>query len=1303
MLEKAIGRVRAVLEGDLQAVLEARFGIHPGGRVEDEGRLRVSATERVARQELLGVVEHLRATGLTEQEAASRLLREAVFTTLNRLVAVRVAEAVGLLPESLARGKDSRGYREVLEVFPLLARDASAGYWTYLRFCADELAHDAPVLFDPRNPLLALEPSPKALDELIAVFSDGVLSEVWDDPEAFGWTYQYFVSAEERRAARKEAAPRDSRELAIRNQWFTPRYVVDFLVHNTLGRRLLEADPGSPLRNDLHMLVDPPAERGGTVDLEGVRVLDPAVGSGHFLLGCYDLLERAWEERGVGPAEAAPRILPCLWGIDIDPRCVQVAAAALVLRARRRAKDRDLPRPHVYTARALPQDPAVWVRALAGVEGGLRGLADRMAAALGDAPVLGSLLKVEQVLKGEIERYAPEAAAGEGEMFEATARDAFERMEARLLGALRTVAAEVSSGAAERLLAAEATDAIGFVEAMRGRYDAVLMNPPFGDPIPETKEYLLDRYTRIHAKQYNILGPFVERGIELLREGGYLGAITSRAGFFLVSFERWRKEVILRHRLVALADLGYGVMEGAMVEAAAYVVGAEPRHRGEPAVFLRLLKDTDRAAALPEAVRVAREGKADGRVYRVAPEELEEIPGAPLAYWVPPSIRRLFTDLPPLEGNGADVRVGLQTSDDFRFVRAFWEVDPRRIARSREESFQGKRWVPFAKGGEYSPYYADIHLVVDWEEDGRRIREFIAEQYPYLEGNVEWVVKNTQYYFRPGLTWPTRTNSGFGIRALPAGSIFAHKGSAAIANDPRFQAVAVEVLASRTYQVLIDGLLAAGEETSSGSPSRSYEVGLVQKLPWPAPKLEGKPADELSARAAELIAIRASFDEADETTRRFICPSVLRHDGATLQARIRAALDAYGTSVVRGIDFAYEAERILHEALGLDADAERYLDEEYGPHPGAYPKDPLATEEEAEFARLYQMPIDKVIDEVVRERGGARIIATKSYFLDRRLEVQAHVFRRHPEVLVETRKRVGILPPEEPRRSAEGVVSYLVGCAFGRFDVRIGRDPSLAPPQPDPFEPVPLCSPGMLVGPDGLPAKEAPPGYPLELPPDRILVDEEGHPWDIVRRVRLAAEVLFDDPDAMLEECERVLGRDLREYLRRDFFKAHLGRYSKSRRKAPIYWHLSVPSRNWGIWVYAPALSREMLFAIVREARRKETALTEAVERFRRDHARAEGREKRSLAAKLEADEAVLQEVAAFRGSAEQVAGLGWEPDLDDGMILCAAPLADLLRAWKAPGRADSKNPGDPEQARKLLKQGRFPWAAVSRFAGRLG
>ena len=246
-----------------------------------------------ARAELVGVVEYLRGEGLGLVEAVERMLREAVFTTVNRLLAVRVAEAIGVLPPSLAEGRASLGFVEAVEVFPLLRDvDGSGGYWSYLQVCGDELSHAVQRLFDRRHPLSVLEPSSETIDRAVELLSDSDVVGVWGEAEALGWSYQFFNTQEERVAARDKS---DSYSIAVQTQFFTPSYVVDFLVENTLGRRLRES--GSEL--ELPLLLGEVDEGAPPLDLNDVSVLDPAVGSGHFLLGAYDLLERS-EERRVG-------------------------------------------------------------------------------------------------------------------------------------------------------------------------------------------------------------------------------------------------------------------------------------------------------------------------------------------------------------------------------------------------------------------------------------------------------------------------------------------------------------------------------------------------------------------------------------------------------------------------------------------------------------------------------------------------------------------------------------------------------------------------------------------------------------------------------------------------------------------------------------------------------------------------------------------------------------------------------------------------------------------------------------------
>ena len=225
-----------------------------------------------------------------------------------------------------------------------------------------------------------------------------------------------------------------------------------------------------------------------------MKCLDPACGSGHFLLGCYDILERAWELAGIAPSESAPKIVASLWGVDIDARCAQVASAAIVLRARRHCRDLPLPRPNIVTARGLPGGSAELPPDLQ-LTAAQRNLIDRVSEVLADAPLLGVLLKAEKVLDREIRHGVFGGQLGTLPLND----EAAAATEHELLDHLQAIADQASSSVIERLLAAEADDAIRLIDVVRQRYDVVLMNPPFGAPgagdqaLPECRVYLAAR------------------------------------------------------------------------------------------------------------------------------------------------------------------------------------------------------------------------------------------------------------------------------------------------------------------------------------------------------------------------------------------------------------------------------------------------------------------------------------------------------------------------------------------------------------------------------------------------------------------------------------------------------------------------------------------------------------------------------------------------------------------------------------------------------------------------------------------
>lgn len=761
MLAGTVERCRRKLIEDIGGQLQGVFGIRPDGtalKLDSLAHLTPDQLETSrSLRELLG--HYTAAASGNEKErrqaAYERIVMEISFTVLNRLVALRLCEERGLVLECVRKGTASDGFL----LFERLSEGALGDrYDTYRRFLEclyDEASMDLGILFDRFSPLSAVFPTERCLEEILDELNQPELAVLWMEDETIGWIYQYFNPQEERRAMRKASqTPRNSRELAVRNQFFTPRYVVEFLTDNTLGRTwyemrqggtaliercrylVIRADEvffnevGSPevenaqkwltgtevaepqleelahtvdayprtethgegvqewLDERLHLLSS--AEKAESLstqelldmlflfcrrerfsdgvvekhetqincilqelrsrikktgdedlsqdellklpvfiphrakkDPRDIKILDPACGSGHFLLYAFDLLEQiyreAWEDPLSPVSEATGHTLRddydtldeliCvvpeliirwnLYGIDIDYRAVQIAALALWLRAQKSWQQMGLQAPerprivksNIVTAEPMPGDremlqdftsalkprvlgqivEAVFEKMkLAGEAGFLLKIEDEISEALAEAKeqwLEGPLQEQRQLFpdkpkpKQEIIRFDVQEISDEA---------FWEQAEARILGALNKYAEEMADGASEkrRLFAEDTAGGFAFIDLSRKRYNVVLMNPPFGQPAKDSKKYMENTYPRT---KNDIYAAFVEHGLEMLHKEGRLGAITSRAGFFLSSFTKWRKEVLLgKAKPTVFADLGHGVMDAAMVEAAAY-------------------------------------------------------------------------------------------------------------------------------------------------------------------------------------------------------------------------------------------------------------------------------------------------------------------------------------------------------------------------------------------------------------------------------------------------------------------------------------------------------------------------------------------------------------------------------------------------------------------------------------------------------------------------------------------------------------------------------------------------------------
>lgn len=410
----------------------------------------------------------------------------------------------------------------------------------------------------------------------------------------------------------------------------------------------------------------------------------------------------------------------------------------------------------------------------------------------------------------------------------------------------------------------------------------------------------------------------------------------------------------------------------------------------------------------------------------------------------------------------------------------------------------------------------------------------------------------------------------------------------------------------------------------------SFQVGTLRQTP--VPDLTSADIGALAALARRAWSLKRSLDTRTETSHAFVLPALLQVPGDTLGSRAAAWASRVRAAEDELAEIQAEIDDRCFALYGINDEDRRSITDGFGGSTAD-------------------------TDEDAADAAGADD------------EEEAEAYTADSATLV-----------------AE-LVSWAVGVAFGRFDVRLATGARELPGEPEPFDPLPVCSPGMLTGADGLPLDIPPAGYPLTFPADGVLVDDPGHRLDLARAVRDVFETVFGSrADAIWQEAGDLLdpkGHDVSAWLRSGFFEHHLKRHSKSRRKAPIVWQLgSGPS---GIFAYAHRLTRDSLFAIANEIAAPRLATEERRLASLREGAGDSPSARDRVA--IDAADTAASEARTVLAEIRRVAPL-WEPDLDDGIVLVSAPLWRLVphKAWQKElkGRWDE------------LVAGKYDWAHLA-------
>ena len=984
-------------------------------------------------------------------------------------------------------------------------------------------------------------------------------------------------------------------------------------------------------------------------DPRELKILDPACGSGHFLLYCFDLLLTIYEEAYADPElgqilkqdyptlDALKRDVPRLilannlHGIDIDLRASQIAALALWLRCQRAyqemglKKDRPkITRSNFVCAEPMPGEPAMLKEFVGQLEPRLLGqLVEVVFNKMKLAGEAGSLLKIEEDIRTAVATAKQQWEAGPVEvqrtLFDrsepklkqkrfnlsgVTDEEFFNEAEYKVVQALRSYAERATNGhkLQRRLFTEDAVRGFAFVDLCHKRFDVVLMNPPYGDFAEHTLAFAKSVYQGFSG---NIYGAFLRRCVDL--SVSFIGALTSRTFLTLSQFGHVR-ELILGPELspFAIADLGAGVLDDAAVETCASVFQRTSVPHDRTCAFVRV-DDTDRGTQLLKQTRSLTEGGFSKCTYLRSESTFRQLPGMRMLYSAPQHVIDLFKSGADLENAFAEVRPGLCSGDDFRFTCLWWE--PAMSCDQRD------RWKPFAKGGDYERYFADLHFLIDWEDEGQKIKQYAIE----AVGSVSKWIFNEKYYFRPGITFPNSSAIGFSARCLPADSIISVKGQGVFPirkHDIPFCLALLNSSLSHAFLCILN-------------PGKDVQAGDIKILPFGAPRADV--TLQVVPLVEEIVGLIRDIHACDETSPVFWqpCIDVTAVNAADGSTALTEYSKSFFESATRIQQVEEQLDKMVYSAYGLSPDEVRDFVGEVSSRPNA-----------AAF-------LSHALGDLFSPKAGAQVW-----------------------------------------------LSYSVGCAFGRWDVRCVDGSKNVNVKCDPLGRLQVRSPGMLqpLGSDAVAYVSE--DYPFQHDLDGILVDDADHTDDIVSRVRGVLEVIWKSRSEAIErEASNIVGvKDLREYFRKTtkggFWDDHISRYSKSRRKAPIYWLLQSSKKSYAIWLYYHRLDKDLLFkALVNYVEPKIRLEGSRLDSLRSQKAAAgdTGKAAKKIDKEIEKQEDFISELQDFEDKLRRAANLHLEPDLNDGVVLNIAPLHELV-PWK-----EAKKYWDD------LLAGEYEWSSIGK------
>ena len=574
--------------------------------------------------------------------------------------------------------------------------------------------------------------------------------------ELIGWLYQFYNSEKKDQVfeALKKNTKITKENVPAATQLFTPDWIVKYMVENSLGKLALESTGiNENLKDNWKYYIESELDKNSEkIKIEDVKILDPAMGSGHILVYAFDLLFEMYENLGWSTKESVLSILKNnLYGLEIDERAGQLASFALMMKAREKFSRlfSVLKREETFKLNTLiiEESNSLSERVKNRIKANNLNNLNKIIEDFEDAKEYGSILKLETIDKELLEREFN------------ILKESFNNNEQ---GTLIFNEDELDINIEEDLELIESL--IRQHITLVNQYETVVTNPPYmgGKGFsPKLKTYVEENYKDTKSDLFAV---FIERCNEFTKKNCYTSMITMQSWMFLSSFENLRKNIIEKTEIKSLNHLGtraFSEIGGEVVSTVAWV--SQKKNPKNDGTYLRLVDYNNADLKEEEFFNKA-------NYFQAKQKDFEKIPGSPIAYWVSDKVREIFEKNKKL-GEVGEAKQGLATADNNRFLRLWNEVSFSKIgyniSNSQEALESKKKWFPFNKGGEFRKWYGNQEYLVNWENDGYEIKNFYDEK-----GKLRSRPQNTEYYFKESVTCSAISSSQNSIRYCPSGNIF---------------------------------------------------------------------------------------------------------------------------------------------------------------------------------------------------------------------------------------------------------------------------------------------------------------------------------------------------------------------------------------------------------------------------------------------------------------------------------------------------------------------------------------------------